>query len=96
MTVQVRANDAFGVTASPVLRTEPVPVSAVPAGTDFRELWREQGDKRLAAELVCSTLRMDALRLAWAMQGLCRRAEMAGVDVSYHRDLAAEIEGRLR
>jgi hypothetical protein len=64
--------------------------------TDFRELWREQGDKRLAAELVCSSLRMDALRLAWAMQGLCKRAEMAGVDVSYHRALANEIDGRLR
>jgi hypothetical protein len=90
------ANASFGSTASPVLRTEPVPVSAVPAGTDFRSLWREQADRRQAAELVNISLRMDALSLAWAMQGLCKRAEIAGVDVAYYRDLAAEIDGRLR
>lgn len=53
-------------------------------------------DVALAAQLEAIRNRAHALRLAWAMQGLCKRAEMAGVDVSYHRNLAAEIEGRLR
>lgn len=53
-------------------------------------------DVALAAQLETIRNRAHALRLAWAMQGLCKRAESAGVDVGYYRDLAAEIDGRLR
>lgn len=53
-------------------------------------------DVALAAQLEAIRNRAHALRLAWAMQGLCKRAETAGIDATYYRDLAAEIDGRLR
>jgi hypothetical protein len=91
MTVQTRVLAVAPAGASPLSPFGPSPqaVSSVPASIDYR-------DQHLDAQLRAERYRGHALRLAWAMQGLCNRAEAAGVDASYYRNLAAEVDGRLR
>lgn len=66
------------------------PATVEPA---YREAWREVRDRLQAEQLRSIAFRGKALRLAWAMRGLCREAEKLGLDASYWRDLARDAEG---
>lgn len=63
--------------------------AARPVSTDPRDI-------ALAASLDAIRFRSMALRACWAMLGLCREAEQLGLDVTYWRDLAADIERRAK
>ena len=51
-------------------------------------------DRLLAAELSAIRNAGMARHAAWAIQGMCNALEREGLDVSYWRTLAADIERR--
>jgi hypothetical protein len=72
------------------------PYGSSQSGIDYRDERRELRATVQAERLTATDLRGMALRASWALLGLCREAEAAGVDVSHWRKLAADIEGRAR